>query len=442
MTIVKSFLMMAILIIASSNNANAQFFKNLKGALKGEGASTSALDPKVSQSEFAKKWESKSYMSYTIASDGFGWEDGEVAIELVKAEDGSVIGVKVDGTLFKPDEEGKSKFVRFYKSTKGHQNLVFLEKTIILFEFMSASKPENGIDGKYYIGKKGKYYNVTEAKEYILKSRESQQADLDAYAQNQADEKARMIAERKEKYCLEGKKVKSIDIVDLQFERQYIGYFENLSFKLEATLENGEKISTGRFSNAGGFIEDYEISYPNATIDPVNKKVLAESFIDGDKIIIEAKLKYDKSIKVRKEIPLKYDYDITMSFPGTTSGADGHDFRVEVKQAKHSINGKNVLLIRLTDLQGTHGVHMFKMMADKTLFLKNYGANGYDRNSGRPYDGGDGGNITVIKDPNVQHFNIDYDNEGGQGGHSEDYVEPGRDGRDGNYKEITQSINF
>lgn len=441
MKIVKTTLLATALAFTSYNNANAQFFKKLENALNGKSTAAS-LDPKISQSESAKNWENKSYMSYKIASDGFGWEDEKIAIELVKAGDGSVSGVKVDGVLYKPDEEGKSDFVRFYKSTKGHQNLVFLDKTIILFDFMSSSNPEKGIHGKFYIGKKGKYEDISAAEDYILKARESQQADLDTYAKNQAAEKERKIAERKAKFGLEGKKVKSIDIIDLKFERQYVGYFENLSFNLEATLENGEKIATTRFSTSGGYIEDYEITYPNAVVNPSNKKVMAEKFIEGDKIIIEAVLKYDKSIKVRKEIPLKYDYDITMSFPGTTSGADGHDFRVEVKQAKHAINGKNLLLIRLTDLQGTHGVHQFKMMADKTLFLKNYGANGYDRNSGRPYDGGDGGNITVFKDPNVQFFNLDYDNEGGKGGRSEEYIDPGRNGRDGNFKEVVQPVNF
>ena len=71
---------------------------------------------------------------------------------------------------------------------------------------------------------------------------------------------------------------------------------------------------------------------------------------------------------------------------------------------------------------------------------RNGGNGGTD--DGRGNDGGNGGNLTVIKDPNVKFFNLDYSNRAGRGGKGSHPSYDGRDGRDGTFKEEVRAVNL
>lgn len=400
------------------------------------------LDPTVSQAEMAKNWEEKTYTVYNIASGGGCYEDGELKLTLGKDGNGLVTSVMLNDVPYDRDNEGKSDFVRFYSSTKGSQNLIFLEDKILLF---IGDDPQ--IYGKYYLGKKGTYNDVKKAQQYLKDARASQTADLDAYAANKAAEEAAAKAARKAKYGLEGKSVKSIEVTDISAD--HYGFYRPVNFHITATLADGSKISTKK----GGFWEDYDIKYPNAALEGTQgyaMEVKPKKFIKGDEILIEVACKHNPSIKTTGRIPMKYNEDLAMKYNAYAWGTSGNNFKVEVKQVKHALDGSDILKIRFTDLSGSYGVQVFKMRADQTFHVFTNGHNGNQTikdgytfaKTGPGQNAGNGGNITVIKDPSVKQFNIEYTNQGGIGGAGTAGYNRGRDGRDGTFKETVRAVNF
>ncbi len=442
----KQLIMLLSLVLLISNNVEAQFFKKLKdkaNAVKEKYTpKNQGLDPTVSQAEMAKNWEEKVYTVYTIASGGGCYEDGSLKLTLGKDANGLVTSVMLDDVPYDRDEEGKSDFIRYYSSTKGSQNLMFLKDKILLF---IGDDPQ--IYGKYYLGKKGRYSDIQKAQKYLKEARANQTADLDAYAKRKAAEKAAALAARKKKYGLEGKNVQSIVVTDIS--AQHYGFYRPIKFHITATLTNGKKISTKN----GGFWEDYEIKYPNAVLEGTNgygKEVKPKSFIKGDEILIEVVNKHNRSIKTTGRIPMKYDEDLAMKYNAYKWGTSGNNFKIEVKQVKHALNGSDILMIRFTDLSGSYGTQIFKIKADQTFYVYTDGHNGNQTirdgytfaKRGPGQNAGNGGNITVIKDPSVKQFNLEYSNKGGIGGAGTAGYNRGRDGRDGAFKEIVRAVNF
>lgn len=438
-------LLLAVLV----QDANAQLLKNLKDKanefVENNIPSNEPLDPTISQAEMAKNWEEKTYTVYKIASGGGCYEDGTLKLSLGKDANGLITSIKLNKVSYERDEEGKSDFIRFYASKSGTQKVMFLQDKILLFSF--EDRTETGITGRYYLGKKGTYSDIEKAEKYLTEARASQTADLDAYAAKKAAEEAAALAARKEKYGLEGKNVKSIEVTDISAEKY--GFYRPVNFHITATLADGTKISTKK----GGFWEDYDIKYPNTTLEGTKGyglEVKPKSFIEGDEILIEVTSKYDASIKTTGRIPMKYDEDLAMKYNAYAWGTSGHNFKIEVKQVKHALDDSDILMIRFTDLNGTYGTQMFKMQADKTLHVFTNGHNGNKTvkdgytfaETGPGQNAGNGGNITVIKDPSVKEFNLEYSNNGGIGGAGTAGYNRGRDGRDGTFKETVRAVNF
>ncbi|MFK7948128.1 MAG: hypothetical protein AB8G11_11080 [Saprospiraceae bacterium] len=426
--------------------SNAQILKRLKEkadeVVEAQKEKFGPLDPTISQAEMAKNWEEKIYTVYTIASGGGCYEDGTLKLTLGKDANGLVTSVMLDNVPYERDEEGKSDFIRYYSSTKGSQNLMFLKDKILLF---IGDDPQ--IYGKYYLGEKGTYSDIEKAQQYLKEARTNQTADLDAYVKKQAAEKAAKIAARKEKYGLEDKSVKSIEVTDIS--SQYYGFYRPVKFHITATLSDGRKISTKN----GGFWEDYDIKYPNAALEGTlgyEMEVKPKAFIKGDEILIEVVCKHNRSLKATGKIPMKYNEDLAMKYNAYAWGTSGHNFKIEVKQVKHALDGSDILMIRFTDMSGSYGTQLFKMRADQTLYVYTDGHNGNKTGkdgytfakTGSGQNAGNGGNITVIKDPNVTQFNLEYSNNGGIGGAGTAGYNRGRDGRDGTFKETVRAVNF
>ena len=445
----KKVVILLLLVGFVSHNANAQLLKKLKDKanelVETQLPNNEPLNPTISQAEMAKNWEEKTYVVYKIASGGGCYEDGTLKLTLGKDGNGLITSIKLNKVSYERDEEGKSDFIRFYASKKGHQKVMFLQDKILLFSFKD--RTQTGITGRYYLGKKGTYSDIEKAEKYLTEARASQTADLDAYAAKQAAEKAAALAARKEKYGLEGKNVKSIEVTDIS--SQYYGFYRPVNFQITATLADGRKIST----KDGGFWEDYDIKYPNAVLEGVNgysKEVKPKTFIKGDEILIEVTNKYNRSIKTTGRIPMKYQEDIAMRYNAYAWGTSGHNFKIEVKQVKHALDGSDILMIRFTDLSGSYGTQQFKMRADQTFYVYTNGHNGNQTikdgytfaKTGPGQNAGNGGNITVIKDPSVKEFNLEYSNKGGIGGAGTAGYNRGRDGRDGTFKESVRAVNF
>jgi hypothetical protein len=434
-----------IIMILACNQANAQkktmaeklaekkaaLEKKMNESLGGSSAST-GLDPNVSQSEMAEKWEDKEYAKFNSA----GGEDGTEKMKIVKA-DGKITEIWFADTKYLADEHGKSDFVRYYKTTGGgHFKAVFFEDKIIFFTTALSGSSST----QFSLNKKASYSDLQVAVAYVDSSKVNQQAELDAFAKNQKANSDKAFAEKKAKWSIEGKKVTKIEVTDIKAAYSF-GYYRPFSFQVKATLANGKTISTGD----GGFWSDYTITYKNGDIK--SKTIQDTKFITGDKIVVEVKSKFDGSIKATGDVVMDYSETLTLNNSSNNWGESALNYRLEVKQSAHAVTGKQIIMIKVIDLSGYSKPKYMIIDADQSLNIYTNGHNGYKtvgtgNATGPGSNAGNGGNITVVKDPSVTSFNINYTMDGGIGGAGTYGYNRGRDGKDGTYKEEVRAVNF
>jgi len=411
----------------------AKLLKQMGVGSKAEAkAKANQLDPNVSQSEMAVKWENKEYAKFNSAGGASGTEK----MRIVK-EAGKITEIWFEDTKYLADEYGKSDFVRYYKTTGGgHFKAVFFNDKIIFFTTDLSGKSST----QFCLNKKGSYDDLLAAVAYVDSSKVNQQAELDAYAKNKKASSDKAFEEKKAKWSIEGKKVTKIEVTDVKAQYGF-GYYRSFSFQVKATLANGKTISTGD----GGFWSDYAVTYSNGDIK--SKTIQDTKFISGDKIVISVKSKFDGSIKATGDAVMNYGETLTLNNNSNNWGKSALNYRLEVKQRAHAVTGKPVIMIKCIDLSGYDKPKYMIIDADQSLNIYTNGHNGYKtvgtgNATGPGANAGDGGNITVIKDPSVTSFNINYTMDGGTGGAGTYGYNRGRDGRDGTYKEEVRKVNF
>jgi|GEM_PF-1663612 len=430
--------LLIIMLLTVSIGVNAQTLqermaaKLLKKMGVGSGSKAVRLDPNVSQSVSAAKWEDKEYTKFTDV----GGESGTEKMRVVK-EAGKVTEVWFEDTKYLADEHGKSDFVRYYKTTgRGHFKAVFFEDKIIFFTTDGSGASHT----KFFLNKKGSYADLKAAVTYVDSSKVNQQAELDVFAKNQKANSDKAFAEKKTKWSIEGKKVTKIEVTDIKAQYGF-GYYRPFSFQVKATLANGKTISTGD----GGFWSDYVVTYSNGDIK--SGTIQDTKFISGDKIVISVKSKFDGSIKATGDAVMNYGETLTLNNSSNNWGKSAFNYRIEVKQRAHAVTGKQIIMIKSIDLSGYAKPKYMIIDADQSLNFYTNGHNGYKtvgvgESTGPGANAGNGGNITVIKDPSVTSFNINYTMDGGTGGAGTYGYNRGRDGRDGTYKEEVRKVNF
>jgi hypothetical protein len=435
-----------VALLSISFGVNAQTFAEKiaakKAALESKYAAATAnsvsgglvkLDPMISQSVIAAKWADKEYEVF----EGYTKNKRAKSIKLkVIKEGGKVTAIMLDDVKYLGDEDGKSEFVRYYKAGSRPWEVVFSETKIIIF----TSTTRGVLTGKYFLDKSGSYDNIKEVKSYLDESRANQQADLDVYASNQKANADKAFEAKKAKFSIEGKKATKIEVTDIKAPNSF-GFYRSFTFQVNATLSNGETIST----KDGGFWSDYTITYKNG--DVKSKEVQDTKFIEGDKILILVQSKFDPNVKATGTVIMDYSETLTMNFNSNNWGKSGSDLKIEMKQRKHATTGKDVVMIKVTDLTGYAKPKYMIIDANQSLSVWTKGYNGYKtvgtgNETGPGQNAGNGGNITVYKDPSVTSFNIDYNTNGGTGGAGTYGYNRGRDGRDGVYKEVIRTVNF
>ena len=357
-------------------------------------------------------------------------------MEFVKKGD-KVVSVSINGSApYVADELGKSDFVRYFKS-EGTLNMVFGDGWAYSFTGDGVNRNVKGV--AFYI-KRGRYEDAQNIEKYLKESRSKQEAELAVITKNASAAADKAAVERKAEWSIEGKKVVKLEVTDIKAPYSF-GYYRPFDFEVKATLSNGKTIST----RDGGFWSDYTITYLNG--DVKDKTIQDTRFIKDDKIIVLVKSKFDGSIKTTGDIVMDYSETLTMSNNSKNWGKSALSYRYEVKQRKHAVTGKDVIMIKQIDLGGYAKPKYMIIDADMTLNVTTNGANGYKtvgngNDTGPGANAGNGGNITVIKDPSVTSFNINYTMDGGTGGAGTYGYNRGRDGRDGVYKEEVRAVNF
>lgn len=405
---------------------NAQLFGKLGG---GENSSEKEFK---SISELANQWEDGAYFK-RVEYSGMLQPQGKEDIKFIK-KDGEVEKIDIDGTVYEKGKASNTDVVMSY--FKGQWMLYLTESSIIQYNMSGSNIYVKAIWGsKVGVGKGQK--EIAAYRQWAESEINKQKSE---HADAEKERREKEAKERKAKYGLHDKSVKAIEIVNLKIPEKF-GHFTNFEFDMKAILNDGSVISTTE--NNTGYMSDYKVTYKNCTFD--NRGLIGGSFIKDDKIIIEVALANDENIKTTKEVVLKYNQPITFTYNGMSwsrgAGESAGDYRIEVKQNKHAVTGKDVLRIKIFTMSGSDALSEFSMATDQTLnFNCNGGNGGVDDNRGN--DGGNGGNILLIKDPSVKTFNLNYRNNGGKGGRPTNPNYDGRDGRDGTYKEEVRKVNF
>lgn len=419
----------SIVVLFSYSSLNAQGLLDKITGNKKDGATTTEF---VSLGELSKKWSDGSYMERR--QSGGMWEPkGKKEIKFTKDEKGEVTKIQVD------DEEyvvEKASGATFIKSFNRRNNMIYLTESSLMIYYLSGS----GVYLTYCYGSK---MGLKAAKKEITAFREYADVKIKEEAEKSFEEGMALAEKREEerklKYGLEGKDVKQIEMINLSVPAKF-GYFRGFSFDMKATLNNGTIITTEGYDK--GYLSDYQISYSAANYNGE----LQSGFVDEDAISITIKCVSNPSLIIKEKVVLKYNEDITYNKGGFNksagNGQSANNFKIEVKQYKHEVTGEDLLKIRITNVSKGEVIGEIKMGIDQTLHFNCGGGRGGDNNTDRGGSGighgGNGGNISVIKDPNVKQFNLNYSNYGG---------DPGGDiranrGRDGSYNEQIKGVNF
>ncbi len=394
----------------------------------------SAVEAQESQSITAAAWSDGDYKWWKSNYSSFylNKEFEKLKMEFIKNNAGEVIEVKRDGNSYYRDQEGKSDFTRYFKSS-GDWCLFFKKKTIIIFK-----GAHDNIKIVGCIKAKCKSSDAEYIEKWLADTEKLQADDIERYNKKVAEENDLAEQKKRDQYSIEGKSVASLEVVNLVVPEKF-GHYRSFSYDIKATLNDGTEITTG---DGNGYISDYEISYGNSNY---NGYQLEGEIIEEDKITISVVSKYNSNNKTTKDVVIKYNEDISFSWNGTSwsrsAGESASSYKIEIKQTTHKTTNEDLLMYRITNINTGSLIAEFKIGTDHTvLFYCKGGNGGVEDNVGN--DAGNGGNITVVKDPNVEYYNLSYENGGGNGGRGEYNNKDGRDGRDGSFKEETRPVKF
>jgi len=373
------------------------------------------------------KWHGKTIKSYTYDYRDLRYYSSEkVKVEVVK-EGNEYKYIQLGQWKFVAEKNPDSDKIANFKGSPGA--LYFTDTKIVTY--YGRSGEEGGVSIKRFYGAKEPAKKVeAEISAYNKYTKKLISSDVAAADKERAKIAAEKAAIRKAKYGLVDKDVKSIEVIPNVPAK--FGHFIPFSFKVVATLKDGTKISTG---NGEGFIEDYILTTPKRGFNGA----LESGFLKSDEVVITAKLKKDPSIGHTKKVSIPFNSDIRFEFYGKgwyhKRGDNGYNVTLKIKQEKHSVTGKPVLRVRLESNASYAPLSEFSISPDKAIIVDCHGGDG--GNEEGHFNGGNGGNIRVIKDPSVENFYVDYNVNGGQkGGYNASA------GKDGKYTVQVQKVNF
>lgn len=376
---------------------------------------------------FVDAWNGKTIKSYNYDYRDLRYYFSEdVKVEVVK-EGGEYKYIQLGQWKFVAEKNPDSDKIANFKGSPG---ALYISETKIV-TYYGRSGDEGGIAIKRFYGTKEPAKKIeAEIVAYNKYTKELINADVAVADAERARIAAEKAAARKAKYGLHDKDVKSIEVI-AQAPAKF-GYFIPFSYEVVATLTNGTKIST---ANGEGFLDDYIITKPKTSYEGA----LESGFLNSDELTITAKLKKNPSISHTAKVSVPYNSDIRFEYYGKgwyhKRGDNGYDVTVTIKQERHSVTGEPVLRVRIESNADYASLVEFSISPDKAIIIDCSGGAG--GNEEGHFNGGNGGNVRVIKDPSVESFYIDYDISGGKkGGYN------ASDGNDGRYTVQVQNVKF
>ncbi|WKN43123.1 hypothetical protein [Tunicatimonas pelagia] len=400
-----------------------------------------------------KYWDSNGSSVAREAND-------EVNLRFFKNDDGTVSHITVDdGPKYVPDEEGRASFVRYFTSSQSDWALFFTGKKIY---FLKVNERERDGEREVNVSWEGvtahsNYSEIPKIKDYITETRKHQLADIEQYEADRQAVAAAEAAERKQTYCLEGKDVASIKMINFRTLKHFGNFVGEIHFGMEATLKDGRKISTTEINT--GYMSDYIITYENMPgkmsthfAKNLDENTFRTGFIKGDKVIVKVQSKYHPNLITSQEVIPTYDYKdgkVVFDWSATKYGYRGNDLKLEIKATKHAVTGDDLYQYRVTNLTRNFIVAEGKIKQDQMMYLSSDGQPGTPHGyagseSLRGGDAGDGGTITVFKDPNIPTLSgfLVTSHKGGRGGKGVNADYDGRPGQSGSTNIVERAISF
>lgn len=402
------------------------------------GISSASLLAQSNQADIAAGWKNGSYKSFRVSPSGVVYPGSKVELKVIKDEKGKAKRIELGGKSYVRDLEGISDFVRHFKCETEDQSIYFTKKGFYQFTYYPAlfDDPDSHSRIYYSYGKKYVYTDDKDLTAYLEATRSEQEHDIRLNEAKIASKEQRAFEER-------GKNIASIEIVDVLIPEAF-GHFRTFEFDIKATMKDGSVV----YAYENDLESDYVITYGNAKVDGnlgelVDIKLL-DGFVEGDEFTIEVASRYNPSITATHKVvplynePLEFNYN-ARDWDMYGVGLKGHDFLVELKQCKHAKNQSDLLKVRITDVTTGEVKYTFKIGVDQTIHLLAEGYKGYDYDHYRYTDGirggrgGDGGNLLLIKDPNVKSFKLNRSLWGGRAGKGLVPSHNGEKGKEGEY---------
>ncbi|MBU3659128.1 MAG: hypothetical protein FGM14_04615 [Flavobacteriales bacterium] len=253
----------------------------------------------------------------------------------------------------------------------------------------------------------------------------------------------KVAEEKRAKFGIKGKEVVSLSIEPSSTNKVFQG--QTFNFDIIATLKDGTKLSTRQ-----GFKDEYDIQVEGLELvkhTDVDGTVsiwydIAKKYIPkNDQLRIIVKSKFHPNLKAA-EYTQKIDYENcewVFSDNGDQSSNAAYrksagTFRVEVKSSKDLNTGKDCFEYKVYN-NNEIAAH-FKQVKTKPISVSANGGRGAKPNFGNQ-NGGNGGNITLVKDPSAKDCKIIFSVSGGQA-----YSAAYQNGATGSFNEIEQKVNW
>ncbi len=253
----------------------------------------------------------------------------------------------------------------------------------------------------------------------------------------------KMAEEKRAKYGIKGKDVVSLAIEPSATNKVFQG--QSFNFDIIATLKDGSKLSTRQ-----GFKDEYDIQVEGLELvkhkdvdgSETSWYEIAKKYIPkNDKIKITVKSKFHPNVKP-VEFSQNVDYEncdwIFADNGDQASNASyrksAGSYRVEVKSSKDLNTGAECYEYKV--YARNEFVAHFKQVKTKPITVNAKGGKGEKPNFGTQ-NGGNGGSITLIKDPSAKECKIIYNIQGGQA-----FSAAHQNGAPGTYNEMEQKLNW
>lgn len=276
---------------------------------------------------------------------------------------------------------------------------------------------------------------------------------------------------------LKGKTIKSLEIVMIDIPKE-LGVKSPVKFGVKATTNDGKIYST---TNLGGktLWDDFKIT----TTDGIHVEDAIEIHEDASKIMndelkFSVSSKYTSGVSAEKIIPLNYAFSsYTIDKNGRSSyemaklaiiggtvktSESGKSLELKIQKATTKKTNLPIYKIEVTEVASGKVVQRIKIAQNTILNVYANGGfadNGKDEKTltfgkavkaGDGSNGGDGGNITVLKSADASAINLNIYNKGAKGGRAGVGVSityngtSGRDGKDGATinKQFTGNLNW